>query len=310
MTLRKLSDRLGVASPDGDSQNIALVFVLDAGFITALHALLYSMAVNRTLLDLPIIVISDVSDVLSDTVIDLVADHKRLISDDDIALFKDVSAKKPRLRPNYSPKYTFLKFMIFDDYGYDKLIFLDADIVCMQPFDELANLDGADLFGAPLFGNKLLQPTQEQRSVSEKIVRFTMAKLPSSRRLNSGVLVIGRKLLTADFRNELIAFSEKGSYANDQGALRDYLYSTGFGDVRMISPVYNFKANMIDFVDGPHKYQLLAAIKLFHYAGLPRRPWEKAAPETFIDHVWFGYALEAARSDIFSALRDTMRLPT
>jgi lipopolysaccharide biosynthesis glycosyltransferase len=298
MSLRSLFGGGRAAPFQVGSDNSALVFVVSADFVQGLHVLLYSMYANNTLMDVPIIVITEDLEVLEDLIIHKAADHRRLISTHDIELFKGISPSKVsnRLRLSWIPKYTFLKWLIFDDYGYDRLIFIDADIVCMKPIDNLMSLQGADIYGCPMFTKELRAPHLGREAISENIISFSICEHPKSRRLNTGILVVGKRLLSSDFRSDLIAFAETEEFSVEQAALRKFLYKTKRGHIRMISPLYNFKAAFLESVSACRRFELMDKIRLLHFAGEAVRPWEKSAPETTSDSVWFCYANEAEKA--------------
>jgi lipopolysaccharide biosynthesis glycosyltransferase len=295
MSLRTLFESTAVALNESSIQNSALVFVLNSEFVPGLRVLLYSMYANKTLLDLPILIITEQEEVLSDSVISQVADHKRLISAGEISSFSSIPSRKvpSQLRLAWIPKYTFLKWMMFDEYGYERLLFIDADIVCMKPIDSLLTMEDADLYGCPMFTREMIAPHLDADTISQNILSFAMCERPKSKRLNTGVLVIGRKLLSPSFRADLIKFAEAQEFANEQSALRNFLRRSRRGDLRMISPLYNFKTSFLEAVCSQRKFELIEKIRLLHFAGEQVRPWQKSAPETLADYVWFCYAKEA-----------------
>jgi hypothetical protein len=136
-------------------------------------------------------------------------------------------------------------------------------------------------------------PQLSRDVVSKKIISFSMSESPTSRRLNTGVLVIGQRLLSPLFRRDLIDFAQTREFGNEQSALRTFLYETGRGNVRMISPVYNFKAAFLEKVSAGRRFGLLSKIAFLHFAGEAVRPWEKSTPETTSDVIWFGYNRDA-----------------
>jgi lipopolysaccharide biosynthesis glycosyltransferase len=270
----------------------ALVFVLNADFLPGLLALFKSMYQHRTLIDLPVIIITEQAEMLNDPRLKRACDLPRAISSEEIAAFSRISAKlvEDRLKLDWIPKYTYLKWLMFDDYGFDQIIFIDADIVCLNPIDELIDLREADLYGSPMFSTKhLIDVGNDPRVTSENVLRFARDPQPASKRLNTGVLVVNKGLLSSGFRKELIEFTSQGEYSVEQAALRTFLRKSGRA-FQMISPLYNFKYSFLGHVMAKDWFSLLSEIKLFHFAGVPVRPWDKPHPETLEDHIWAAFA--------------------
>ncbi|QOC23801.1 hypothetical protein IC757_06660 [Wenzhouxiangella sp. AB-CW3] len=302
MSLAKYADALGISHDFSEPATTALVFVLDSAYLPGLRTLCYSLCVHKTLLDLPVVVISNDPAVVEDAFVNLIADRVRLISNEEIAEFRGISAKKveKRLRLRWIPKYTYLKWFMFDEYGYDRHLFIDADIVCMKPIDELLDISEADLAGGPVFGKGLRQDKDgplPPRQVDQKIWRFGFKKSPGGTRLNTGVLSVSKKLLTPTFRNELIAYAEQHQFSVEQVAVRSYVTETQQATLELISPVYNFNHFYVDRMSAPFQVKALGRIKLLHFAGAIDNPWTLSAPRTLPEFVWHEYEKNRIRDE-------------
>jgi lipopolysaccharide biosynthesis glycosyltransferase len=288
MSIRALYEDVSVPST---TSKAALAFVLNAAFLPGLFALLKSMYQHRTLIDLPVLIITEQPEMLNDPGIKKVCDRTRVISADEIGAFSHISSRKviERLKLDWIPKYTYLKWLMFDDYGFEQLIFIDADIVCLNPIDELLDLKIADLYGCPMFTNNLIDIGNDPEVTSENVIRFAKNPQPASKRLNTGVLVVNKRLLSSDFREELIEFTAKGEYSVEQAALRTFLRESGRA-FQIISPLYNFRHSFLAHVMAKDRFSLLSQIKLFHFAGGRVKPWDKPHPKTFEDHSWAAFA--------------------
>ena len=302
MSLRRLRERLGTGptAADRPAPQAALTFVLNGDFLPGLRVLCYSLCRQETLLDLPVLFITEQASLLDDPLVALIADQTRVAGQEEISAFGGISSKlvDRRQKLDWIPKYTYLKWLMFDEYGYERLIFIDADIVCLQPIDDLVDLGTADLYGGPVFSRSLATGEVGPEAIDEKITAFSVNPRPQGRRLNTGVLVVNKRLLSPQFRHGLIAFAEKGNYSVEQAALRTYLASRRGMKLRLISPLFNFKADFLDRVSSPAQERLVGQIKLLHFAGAGDKPWDKPSPQTAGEKVWQRYHDEASAYEV------------
>lgn len=147
---------------------------------------------------------------------------------------------------------TFYKFEAFGDFGFERNLFLDSDILCLNP--------------APA----LLEPGPVPlRAALDTGFRKTRAYKGHPIEINSGVLSIGRALQGAATiaRLQDIARTQpgRGGYnAGDQGILNKWIHADGI-DVELLPPSYNLiKKNYADTTG-------LQDCRLLHLAG--HKPW-------------------------------------
>ncbi len=222
-----------------------LVVLTDALYLPGTRRLLESWRLHHP--PLPVIALSAQEEVLSDPF--LVAQcHRRIPID--LTSYADIRPYKKRHSRRHAQ--TFLKFEAFGDFGFERNLFLDSDILCLNP--------------APV----LLEPSPiPLRAALDTGFRKTRAYKGHPIEINSGVLSIGRAIQgpATIARLQKIAHTDpgRGGYnAGDQGIINKWIH-TDHIDVELLPPDYNLiKKNYAD-TDG------LTDCRLLHFAG--HKPW-------------------------------------
>lgn len=295
MTLRALSDYLKIPTSDTPhaKSNDALVFVFNSDFTKGAHVLWYSMIVQKTLLDNPILVLSNEEEVLNDPLVKLASDKSILVTDTDIEKFSKISSSKveAKLRLEWIPKYTFLKWMMYQDYGYDKHIFIDADMLCLQPLDELTALDEGDFVAAPVFD---LENISRNGSFEKNLMSFVEDQRPKTTRVNTGLTVVNKKCMTSSFFEELLRFASDHAFPNEQKAVREFVLSKPDLQLSTISPSYNFHYNYICRAVPTAQLDLISKVKILHYVGGKAKPWQHDRWDSIPHALWHSFAMRLA----------------
>lgn len=294
----------------------ALVFVFDSEFLTPFKVLLYSMARLGTAVDLPIIIITQDTAVAADPAVKAAADEIRLLGQAEIDQFKVISGRRvpDRYKLEWIAKYTFLKWSIFDDFNYEQLLFIDADIVCLGPVEDLLSSDlPGDMLGGPRFMEALVQDEQGNRlpenSIFRNLRRMNRGKFDESHtRLNSGVMLLRKRLLSRDFREELLRFASTRDYVNEQSYLTSFFADRKDYNLSFIPSRYNFGAGALAELPLVLELQLIKEIVFLHFPG-PKKPWrmEPTLVGSRFSHViWHRVYHEAlTNTGLFGAARQT-----
>ncbi|MDR4305964.1 hypothetical protein IHQ68_04910 [Chelatococcus sambhunathii] len=282
MTLRAVlnaGDRPNAASA-GDARSTALAFAFDADYLAPFKVMLYSMARCGTLLDCPIYVYSDDPSVFDDAFVRRVADVRRLVDGQDLEELADIAERHIK-RPERAKwnRGTCLKWAVFDDAPVDQILFLDVDMLCLRPLEGLLTLHpSAELVFCPQFQRSAMPAEDTPGAKAAARARLTdMLGLRGevSRRVNSGVMLVRKPLLSRGLRSRLIAFAKGREDINEQSHLTNF-FRTNRDRSRFVTAVassaYNFQENYLDAVDPIDALALLRRIRILHYAG-SQKPW-------------------------------------
>jgi lipopolysaccharide biosynthesis glycosyltransferase len=303
MSLASLCATLSYAPPrreDSPTENVGLFFAFDSGYLTPFRVMLYSMARAGTFFDVPVFVATDDPAVAQDAFVQAVADRIILLDESEMSVLIGLSrtALKRQEKAQWH-RGTFLKWSVFDDYPVDRMLFLDVDMLCLRPFQDVLQYTGEEhLIGCPQFHQTLskVEPEGYPAPQKLKVVRQLMKGqiFRQHQRLNSGVMLIGKKYLSRSFRNELIEFCADKSAANEQSLLTQY-FRDAQGSLRLVSSRYNFHESVLGRLDPVDAFSVLRDIAILHYPGSPK-PWKiKASMENRLTTLlWYKYRDSAA----------------
>jgi lipopolysaccharide biosynthesis glycosyltransferase len=285
MTLRRLNIRTPLRPEDARSPRTALAFAFDAEYVEPFHVMIYSLARANTLLDCPIYVYSNDPTVYEDPIVRLVTDRFHLIEGADLAELEDVAENHVE-RPERAKwnRGTCLKWSIFDEAPVDQLLFLDVDMLCLRPLEGLLSLyPGSAIVCCPQFQRVMAPSGQGRRSQLEtksRLLELIFRRSPYMGRVNSGLMLVRKPLLSRAFRETLVAFARKRSEINEQSHLtnlfRDPNHRRSFPSA-MASSSYNFQENYLDLVDRIDAMELMRRVRVLHYAGA-QKPWRAKGP--------------------------------
>jgi lipopolysaccharide biosynthesis glycosyltransferase len=308
MTLAKL-EQMGVETPTrlaprSSTSNTALAFAFDSGYLEPFRVMVYSMARAGTMLDSPIFVFSDDPAVFEDPVVALIADKIIPVDGelkDDLYFIAEHHVGRPE-RADWN-RGTCLKWAVFAECDVDQLLFLDVDMLCLDAIDGLLDLHpDVHLVGAPQFPKSLRydgKEAAEARLVLERLNGMISEQAkPFRGRLNSGVMLVRKPLLSAGFRERLLTYARTGIHVNEQSILTSFFREPRVASqykLRLVSSAYNFHESYLGFIDPVDAFRLVDQIRILHYPGSPK-PWRSAVTEDSRPStlVWRTYRRSAA----------------
>jgi len=165
--------------------------------------------------------------------------------------YKHLSFENPWRKWKYNCGY---RFEIFDLHEYNKICYIDLDIIIKNNFLDI--FDYADDIGFCL--NRV-------GSIPEfkKIQGF-----------NAGICVVGKKYINVNTVNKLISIAARKDYSSDEAVLFAY-----FGNKFTIMPSrFN---TLSSFIDNPSAYN---DADIVHFIG-HNKPWASSLQEAFDDYV-------------------------
>lgn len=272
MTLRNLTPSRPQQAAGGPTRrDTAMIFVLDRAFLIGLKVLAHSMISHATLLDVPIIILSDDATLGDDPFVAELADRFAHISDEQLAGLQGIRGDEihPIVKLDGPiPKYTFLKWLIFDDWGYDQLIWIDTDILCLGGLDHLTALREDGVYASCVFSRDLIEAA-DKSPLPPEVAAENMRQLVAGAgtRFNSGVMVISGRFLNPLFRSLLVGMAQKDTFPNEQSVVREALEK--HGGRGWLSPLDNYHHSY--WAATPPDIQ--SQVRLLHYVGASGKPW-------------------------------------
>ncbi len=315
MSINKLAElrHIKVAEDlDNALADTAIFFAFDSGYLMPFKVMLLSMAQTGTLTANPIIICSDDPAVFEDPIVRLVVDRPVLLEGrlrQTLYELAEHSVGRPE-RANWN-RGTFLKWAVFDDYGFDHILFLDVDMLVLKPLAGLAAYrSGADLLTCPQFKPSLYRRKGQGRLPAARIARNLSCMISGDfasvhhRRMNSGMMLLGRQTANANFRDELVAFAADRTELHEQAHLMAFFDAHPSWKVKLAPAAYNFQERYLGEVDPCRGLDLLSQIAVLHYAG--KKPWQsKLAPNSRLSTLLWWNMRHAARMSGLLALPET-----
>ena len=189
----------------------------------------------------------------------------------DLTYYIDRIKDKLYTRDYYS-KSTYFRLFLPNLYPqYDKVLYLDSDLVVLDDVAKLYNINIKNcLVGAAT--EETVSLTPELRDYAERVIGVSYYK----HYFNAGVLIMNLKELREfGFQEKFLYLLEKNIYSVAQD--QDYLNRMCKGRVKYINPMWN-KSPI------PRKNINVNSIKLIHYT-LARKPWYNDSV-IYSEHFW------------------------
>jgi lipopolysaccharide biosynthesis glycosyltransferase len=283
----------------------AVLFLFDANYLVPFQVFIKTLEhAVATRKDVDLVVLTDDPKVYGDSFVNKIADRIIMLSDDDLKKISQTqgTAVHPSTKHTKYNKYTFLKFLVFNDFGYKEHIFLDVDMLCLDPnfeFDELL-YEKIDFSAAPTIGHRHLGLSDilysnggyayYDKEVRDKVMNTCLhlasAKKSIQRKINSGVMYIGGRLIGSNASSCLINEATRSAYPFEQDVIRIVIRETYGLRWKSMSIWYNF-VSLPSYVMGEENFSILQKnIKFLHYDGM--KPWkDKKENADWFQKLWW-----------------------
>lgn len=267
-----------------------MIFLLDSAYLPGLRTLAYSLRNALAEKTHDVLVLTNDPRVAEDALVKHIAHDVHVLSDEDIAKIKtvDADAVTPEHRHAEFGKYTFLKFLAFKDFGYDHHIFLDVDMVCLDPTFRFSDLVAdCDFSAAPTMGLRFFADTPTQADAIEKIEYVIATRFSPRRPINSGTFFVGRSLLSDASVGRLIRIGHESAFPLEQQITQQFVQRTPGIRFHSLSVQYNFVERAARRI-GREAFHAFAPVFL-HY-NQNAKPWQEASPRDWVTDFWHSEA--------------------
>lgn len=259
------------SSASGFDSDVTLAFALDSGYLECFKVMLASMAKNGVLCNSPIAVYSDDEALFQDPVVKAVTDKPVLLSDKRKEVIYSLAKNnvKRQERADWN-RGTFLKWCVFEPQDTPRLLFLDVDMLALNPLDNMLKMfPTTSLVTAPQF-----QLSLREGNIDSNLTQMLAGEFDSKhkRRINSGMMLVNSELLSNEFFDDVTAFAGSRVSIHEQGQLSEFFYDKK-NMLDMVPSAYNFQESYLRLLSSDTYESVLDQIAILHYAG-NAKPWK------------------------------------
>ncbi len=276
----------------------AIVFLLNRSFLPGLKMFAYSARRAFAAAREDVVILTDDPVVTNDPFARAFADRIIFIGDEERQSFRSINVDRvdETYRTETVGAYWFLKFYMFRDLGYEYHIFVDADLLCVSSRFRFADIPtDADFVAAPTVGPRALgldswshRPDEvEVAQFLKRIKKIAKNNYKISRKLNSGVVRIGKNLIGDHHVAGLIDLASNQSFRMAQEVVRAYVERQS-ATFKVLPIWWNFPV-LPAAVIGPKNFASLKEVRILHY-NRPAKPWSDGSRGDWMDQLWLSHA--------------------
>lgn len=179
-------------------------------------------------------------------------------------------------------KPAFLTLEVFRQYGYDKVVFMDADTYCFRDFSFLVGMDRG--FIAAEHFVRMLDNSIGGLDIDVELPRD--AERWGTTEVNTGFMIIDKKYICSMVYDKLVGMVPKDStFLADQPIINRYLGKFLNAFLFKLPPTYNFI-----FPSDKLFLKYMHTVKIIHYCGQGKdrvMPWySNASKKSILNKVW------------------------
>jgi lipopolysaccharide biosynthesis glycosyltransferase len=286
----------------------AVIFLFDRKYIEPFKVFTHSLrhALDDSQEDL--VVLTDDDEVERDAFVSAIGAKVLRLTSGDIERLRTINSRRIRgaYRTEKVSAYFLLKFYLFKELGYDYHIFLDADMLCLDPHFAFGDLDlGADFCCARTLGQTALglvkgeefvsRPDNVRRAALEATLRHLGRPAKRENQINSGVMFMAGKMLGDHVVSELIQMATADAFRLDQDVIHEYILRHPDISFASLSVAHNFPT-LPAYVAGPVSFaaDLEPRVSILHFNRQPK-PWLSARGTDYLVDKWWKAADDAAK---------------
>lgn len=281
MSLRALAGFAGFEIPEegGPGPEVSIAFAIDRGYLDLWKVCIRSLAWSGNFLDSPLVLYTDDPEILDDPVVAAVVDRAVPISGARRARLHGLARTSVRERGRAAwNRGTFLKWAVFERHETGRVVFFDCDMLFLRRFDsQLVAAATAPFSCCPQFRAAITQDAEgawlpepaRLRHLEDVLAGRFAGKFRTN--VNSGMMVLGPELLSADFFDEITAHAARRREVNEQSHFTRYFLDRP-EMLKMLPTVYNFQESYLMRVPWASQQRFLKRIHVLHYAGASK-PW-------------------------------------
>lgn len=293
---------MATASGSGGQKNnsregTAIIYVINSPYVRPLRVLHHSLLENSSLAECDVVIITDDPLVADDPFIKKIATKIELITHLQLDDFAHIRGDRidAKLATSFAPKYTFLKLLMFNERGYRRHIFIDADMLCVNTVDEALLCQDVDVKAVFEYGKHTFPSPREaleipsySRSDSlDYIRRHSGHRVQPIAPINSGFLVLQGKGISDTHFEKALRLASTKAFPNEQSLTMEIIRSQGLSFMRL--PIwYNCRRRVFSSLGESYFEEVSSQVKLLHYT--PGKPWKMRDSELRnYDKIWHQY---------------------
>lgn len=279
-----------------ESDKGAIIFLINRSYLIAFKVFLYTLrqAIEEAAED--IVVMTDDPAVADDPFVNAMADRIIAVDQKQLDRLKKINSSgiNDKFRTEDYGAYWYLKFFIYEDFGYDYHIFLDADMLCMSNDFRFTELRFQSDFAATRTVGPVALEVHGIRDITPEIRSQCLQRIVAlsepvrrSKAINSGVLTIGSVMMGRGTVTGLIRTASETSFRLEQDAVWHYVGQRRDLSISQFPIWLNFPE--YTKIVGKQNWQehLLPRIRILHYNRHPK-PWTRdRAKAGWLHRIWW-----------------------
>ena len=271
----------------------AVIFLVDSRLIDKFTCFHYTLEETQSFKNIDKIVITIDKKVKESDVISKLVDNVIYYDLDNYENLKKMKGNHiyTHFQRSFINNITYLKLLSFKDLGYKQHLFLDCDMLCLKNLDNIFDYGvGVDLAAAPTIPNSFYENNSIEDSAYFNEVRDSFLDYASrseyNSSINSGVMLIGNRLLGEQIFESLAKLGQVSSFKSDQELIYRFLQLHDKTTFKYLPLWFNITRPTYDYFGKEVFLKDKSNISILHFSG--KKPWQKDPKEyTHIDKYWY-----------------------